>query len=200
MKRNRSYDPDDIDVLIENYTDPCLYQYYDSLLRHRTIIFNSEVGNDIVETVIIPLMNFEKDDNTEPVTLILNTPGGSIDDGLVLLNVIDNYKKPLNIIVMGYACSMGSIILCAGSKNPNVKRLCHKFSYGLIHAGSVFLGGNTSTVKDTVKFNERVEKTIKDYVLANTKITEDEYRESERKEWYLTANDMLEKGMVDEIL
>ena len=200
MKRNRSYDPDDIDVLIENYTDPCLYQYYDSLLRHRTIIFNSEVGNDIVETVIIPLMNFEKDDNTEPVTLILNTPGGSIDDGLVLLNVIDNYKKPLNIIVMGYACSMGSIIICAGSKNPNVKRLCHKFSYGLIHAGSVFLGGNTSTVKDTVKFNERVEKTIKDYVLANTKITEDEYRESERKEWYLTANDMLEKGMVDEIL
>ena len=200
MKRNRSYDPDDIDVLIENYTDPCLYQYYDILLRHRTIIFNSEVGNDIVETVIIPLMNFEKDDNTEPVTLILNTPGGSIDDGLVLLNVIDNYKKPLNIIVMGYACSMGSIILCAGSKNPNVKRLCHKFSYGLIHAGSVFLGGNTSTVKDTVKFNERVEKTIKDYVLANTKITEDEYRESERKEWYLTANDMLEKGMVDEIL
>ena len=145
-------------------------------------------------------MNFEKDDNTEPVTLILNTPGGSIDDGLVLLNVIDNYKKPLNIIVMGYACSMGSIILCAGSKNPNVKRYCHKFSYGLIHAGSVFLGGNTSTVKDTVKFNERVEKTIKNYILENTKITEDEYRESERKEWYLTANDMLEKGMVDEIL
>lgn len=200
MKRNRSYDPDDIDVLIENYTDPCLYQYYDSLLRHRTIIFNSEVGNDIVETVIIPLMNFEKDDNTDPVTLILNTPGGSIDDGLVLLNVIDNYKKPLNIIVMGYACSMGSIILCAGSKNSNVKRFCHKFSYGLIHAGSVFLGGNTSTVKDTVKFNERVEGTIKDYILENTKITEDEYRESERKEWYLTANDMLEKGMVDEIL
>lgn len=200
MKRNKSYDPDDIDTLIENYTDPCLYQYYDSLLRHRTIIFNSEVGNDIVETVIIPLMNFEKDDNTEPVTLILNTPGGSIDDGLVLLNVIDNYKKPLNIIVMGYACSMGSIILCAGSKNPNVKRYCHKFSYGLIHAGSVFLGGNTSTVKDTVKFNERVEKTIKNYILENTKITEDEYHESERKEWYLTANDMLEKGMVDEIL
>lgn len=111
MKKNKSYGPDDIDTPIENYTDPCLYQYYDSLLRHRTIIFNSEVGNDIVETVIIPLMNFEKDDNTEPVTLILNTPGGSIDDGLVLLNVIDNYKKPLNIIVMGYACSMGSIIL-----------------------------------------------------------------------------------------
>lgn len=196
----KSYNIDDLDIVLENYIDPCMYQYYDNLLRHRTIIFNQEVGNDIVETVIMPLLNFEKDDSTEPVTLILNTPGGSINDGLVLVNIIDNYKKPLNIIVMGYACSMGSVILCAGNKNSNVCKFCYKYSFGLIHAGSVFLGGNAATVKDTAKFNEQVDEQIKQYILANTKITEEEYTESERKEWYLTADEMLEKGMVDEIL
>ena len=104
--------------------DPIMYQYFRQLLQKRTIILNSEIDESILETVVLPLKDFEQDTNDTPVTLILNTPGGSVADGLMLCNVIDNYTKPLEILVPSYACSMGTIILCSGNKNPNVIKKC----------------------------------------------------------------------------
>ena len=103
--------------------DPIMYQYFKQLLKNRTIVLNSEIDESILETVVLPLKDFEQDEDNTPVKLILNTPGGSIADGLMLCNIIDNYKKSLEIIVPSYACSMGTIILCAGNKNPNIKPL-----------------------------------------------------------------------------
>jgi len=60
------------------------------------------VDERIVERVAIPLLDFEKDSSNDPVTLIFSTVGGSVSDGFVLCNIIDNYKNPLNIIFLGY--------------------------------------------------------------------------------------------------
>ena len=79
--------------------DPIMYQYFRQLLQKRTIILNSEIDESILETVVLPLKDFEQDTDDTPVTLILNTPGGSVADGLMLCNVIDNYTKPLEILV-----------------------------------------------------------------------------------------------------
>ena len=91
--------------------DPVMFQYFNHYKNHRTIIFNREVNESIVETVILPLKEYEQDNIQEPVKLIISTPGGSVSDGLILCNVIDCYKKPLEIYIYGYACSMGTIIL-----------------------------------------------------------------------------------------
>jgi len=115
--------------------DPIMYQYFKNLLHKRTIILNSEIDENILENVVLPLQDFEEDDSNSPITLILNTPGGSVADGLMLCNIIDNYKKPLNIIVPSYSCSMGTIILCSGNKNPNVTKKCYPFSFALFHSG-----------------------------------------------------------------
>ena len=72
--------------------DPIGYQYFDNLFNHRTIIFNQEVDESIVENVILPLRTFENDDSEEPVSLIINTPGGAALPSLVLINIIDNYN------------------------------------------------------------------------------------------------------------
>ena len=79
--------------------DPITYQYFNQLLNHRTIIFNQEVASDIVEYITTPLKQFEKDDSNEPVTLILSTNGGSTMAGFSLCNIIENYKKPLRVII-----------------------------------------------------------------------------------------------------
>ena len=105
------------------------------MLNKRSIVWNAEINEDIVEKVIIPLLDFEQDNSNDPVTLYLSTIGGSISDALVICNIIDNYKKPLNIIVLGYAASMGTIMLAAGAHNNNVVRKCYPFSYALLHAG-----------------------------------------------------------------
>ena len=180
--------------------DPVMYQYFNHYKNHRTIVFNRAVDDSIVETVILPLQEFENDDINNPVKLIISTPGGSVSDALILCNIIDNYKKPLEIYVYGYACSMGTIILCSGNKNPNVKKYCYPFSFGLFHAGYSAVEGESLSVEDRMEFNKKTDNMIRDYVVDNTNITAEEYKRNERRQWYLDAKEMKEKGLIDIII
>ena len=178
--------------------DPANYQYFNQLINHRTVLFNCEVREDIIERVYIPLREFEQDDSMEPVTLILNSEGGSISDGFFLAYYIAQYSKPLNIIVPGYACSMATVILAGGGKNENVIRSCFPCSYALIHDGYVALAASeTKTANDIMAFNDKVDKQIKDFFIQNTNITEEQYNSHIRHQWFLDANEMLESGLID---
>ena len=181
--------------------DPIVrYQYFENLKR-RTIVFNRMVDEDILEYLILPLRQFEEDDSNEPVNLILNTCGGSTMAGLVVLNLIDNYKKPLNIYVYSYAMSMGAIILAAGNKNPNVRKFAHKFSIGLIHSGDVVLGQSTANqAKDAMNFLQDIDKRIEQYFFENTNFTKAVWKKIKDKEFYMTAEEMKKYGLIDEIL
>lgn len=179
--------------------DPITYQYYKNL-KNRKIIINDQIDAGIVETVMIPLLEMDNDGTRKPIEIILNTVGGSLFDGAALCNIIDNLKAPTTITVMTYAYSMGSIVLMAGYDNPNVKKRCYKFSTALLHAGSSYLEGNSSSVKDQFNFYQKFEEIIKNYTLSHSKITPEEYEKMERYEWYMTSDIMLEKGLVDEII
>lgn len=192
--------PDIFAVLSQTSIDPVDYQYFHQLLDNRTIILNREIGEDIIETVYLPLKDFEKDEDIAPVTLMINSVGGSVSDALFLCNVIDNYKKPLNIIVPAYACSMGTIILCAGKNNPNVTKYCYPFSFGLLHCGQTAVSGETTSVEDVMMFNKTIDNQIKQYIIDNTNITEALYNEHHRKQWYLSAEEMKNYGLVDYII
>lgn len=180
--------------------DPIMYQYFNQLLKKRTIVLNAEIDENILETVVLPLKDFEQDDSFEPVTLILNTPGGSVADGLMLCNVIDNYKIPLEIIVPSYACSMGTIILCSGNKNPNITKKAYPFSFALFHSGQTYVGGESTSVEDVMNFNKSVDNKIRDYIITNTNITEELYDAHHRKQWYISAEEMLKYGLINEII
>lgn len=180
--------------------DPVRYQYFHQLNDNRTIVFNTSVDESIVENVILPLKDFEKDDSDEPVTLILSTPGGSVADGLVLCNVIDGYRKKLNIIVYGYAYSMGFAILCSGSKNPNVSKKCYDFTTALWHPGEAHLSGSTNDINDIQDFNRKIDALIKSYILDNTYISKEIYERNERSQFYFTSSELLAYGIVDEII
>jgi len=192
---------EDLTALLDTSSiDPATYQYFTQLLNNRTIIFNQEVDERIFERVVIPLMDFDKDNSNDPVTLILATVGGSLSDGFILCNIIDQYTKPLNIIVLGYAASMGTIILAAGANNPNVTRKCYPYSYALLHAGSTAFSGESLSVEDAMDFNKRIDKKVRAFITSHTKVTEQEYTDHERKQWFFDAEDMLKYGFVDEII
>ena len=194
-----------LDELLEMLgTSSCLpsaydYQYYKGL-TNRTILINNPIDEGLVETVMIPLLEMDNDGSGEPINIILNTRGGSLFAGMPLCDIIDNLKCPTTITVLTYAYSMGSVILLAGYNNPNVTKRCYKHSTALLHAGSTYLEGNSSSVKDTFNFHQKFEDKIKEYTLSHSKITEAEYNAMERYEWYMTSDDMLEKGLVDEVL
>ena len=180
--------------------DPSMYQYFNQLLQHRTIIFNCDVQEDIIEKEYIPLRDFEKDDSMEPVTIIMNSSGGAVSDGFFLAHYISHYSKPLNIIVPGYACSMAAVILAGGGKNENVIRSCFPCSYALIHDGYVALAAQeTKTANDIMAFNDNVDKQIRKFFIDNTNITEEQYDSHTRHQWFLTSNEMLEAGLIDRV-
>jgi len=120
---------------------------------------NDDITEHIVEYVYLPLKAFEEDDSQAPVTLILNSSGGSVSDGFFLAYYIASYSKPLNIVVLGYACSMATVLLAAGGKNDKVTRKCYPCSYCLIHDGYVALAAaEAKTANDIMAFNNEVDK------------------------------------------
>lgn len=173
---------------------------YDRLLQERKILINDIISENTIEKVVMPLLRMDNDGSGKKITIYINTNGGSVYDGLVLCDIIGQLKTETEVIVLGYAFSMGSIILMSGRNNPNVTRKCYPFSTALIHGGSAYISGSSSQVKDYFKFNEKFEKRIADFIVSHTNLTDDDYAAIERYEAYMDSDEMLEKGLVDEII
>ena len=181
--------------------DAIEYQYFHQMLDNRTIIFNSEISEDIVETLYLPLRDFENDDSDEPITIILNSVGGSVSDGFFLANYLASYKKKINLIVAGYAASMAAVILSAGGKNDNITRYCYPSTYVLIHDGYVALSASEAkTANDIMAFNNLVDENIHKFIITNTNITEELYDSKARKQWFISAEEALELNLIDKIM
>lgn len=190
-----------LDEILANPTEitPATYQYYKNL-KNRTIIINEEISGDIIELAVLPLREMANDGSNKPIKIILSSYGGGVYEGFTLVDEIDRCKCPLEIEIMGVGASMGGLIPMAGYGKPNVKRVCSKFTVGLLHDGNSTVGGTSSKVRDTVKFAERYEKRIKDFMISHSKIDENIYNEIERQEFWMDSSDMLKYGIVDEII
>lgn len=192
----------DINELIQQLSssaDPIMYQYFKNL-KNRKLVINEDISEASIETIALPLLEMDNDGTGEKITIYLNTNGGDVSVGLTICNIIEKLKTPTDVILLSNAYSMGSLILMAGYNNPNVTRKCYPFSTGLIHSGSTYIGGQSNAVKDFFNFNSKYEEMIKDYIISHSAISEEEYIEMERFEWYLTSQDMIEKKLIDEII
>lgn len=186
---------------VEKYGfDPITYQYFHQLFYKRTIVLNDYVSDETVEKVYLPMREFEQDSSTEPVTLILNSGGGSVTNGFYLAQYISMYSKPLNIIVPGMAASMAGIILAGGGKNENVIRYGFPASYVLLHDGYVALESSEArTADDIMEFNKGVDADIQQFIVNNTNITEEEYIAHARKQWFIKGKELKRLGLIDHI-
>lgn len=184
----------------ETSIDPATYQYF-NCLKNRKIIINDSITSEILERVIIPLQEMDNDGSFEPIEIILDTTGGEIYMGFALVDAIEKLQTKTTVRIMGMAMSMGIYIAMAGFNNPNVEVVCTKYSVGLIHAGIVGYGVmEANAARDLSDFNDKYEKTIiRPFVLSHSKITEELCDKIERKEYYMTAEEMVELGIVDRI-
>ena len=173
---------------------------HERLIDERIILINDIISENTIEKVVMPLIRMDSDGTNKKITIYINTNGCEVSNGLVVCDLIKKLKTPTDVIVLGYAYSMGSLILMAGKNNPNVKRYCYPFSTALLHGGSSFVSGTSSQVKDYFKFNEKYEKRIADFIVDHTNLSEDDYAAIERYEAYMDSDEMFEKGLVDEIL
>lgn len=176
------------------------YEYIKHL-EERIILFNEDVNDMQVEKTIVQILRWNREDEGKSVEerkaieILLNTPGGDVYLGMVICDVIKQSVTPITVKILGMAASMGSLIAMASKRT-----VAYPHSNVLIHDGSTFLVGSSNKVKDHMKFQELKDKQIKDFIISNTKITEEKYDEMSDREWWLTAEQALEYGIIDEIL
>lgn len=110
-------------------------QIEDDFLRNRKVFLVGEVNDDSCNELIKQLLYMEGEDNTRPITLFINSPGGNVNSGLAVYDTIRLMKSPVTAIVMGIAASMASIILLAAEKErrfmlPSSRIMIHDCSWG----------------------------------------------------------------------
>lgn len=189
----------DISDLLENATVEEAFFLQD--LRQRKLFLEAEVSVDNVFHIVKNIMQYNAEDKDipveerRPILLYIASPGGSVDAGYQVIDVIKNSITPVYTINIGYWYSMGFLIGISGHKRfalPNSKLL--------LHDGSNFVYDSGAKVQDRLEFSKREEERTKKFVLENTNISEEEYDNNYRVEWYMFADEAKEKGCIDYII
>ena len=176
------------------------YYYYQDL-KQRRLFLQDNVDQWTIAPVVKHIMRFNIEDKGKPVEertpiiLYVSSNGGSVDDGFELIDTILTSKTPVYTVNVGYAYSMGFLILLAGHKRfsmPNAKFL--------LHDGSNFAWGSSAKIRDQMAFQERIDARVKEYVIDRTSITNKEYDKKYRVEWYMFADEAREKGVIDSVV
>ena len=176
------------------------YDIYSRLLKDRIIMLAEDVNPTSANVIIAELLFLESEDPDKEIHFYINSPGGSIVDGMAIIDTMNYIKCPVSTICVGLAASMGSVLLTCGEKG---KRFATPNSEILIHQpliGGNGLSGQTTDVKihtdHLVKTRDKMNKLLSEKTGQSIeKIMEDTERDN-----YMTAEEALKYGLIDEIL
>ena len=107
------------------------YDIYSRLLKERIVFLNGGVDDSVANSICAQLLFLEAEDPDADITFQINSPGGVITAGMAIVDTMDYIKPDINTIVIGQACSMGSVIACKGTPGkrqilPNARHLIHQ--------------------------------------------------------------------------
>ena len=111
------------------------YDIYSRLLKDRVILLEGEVHDQMANLVVAQMLFLESENPEKDIQLYINSPGGSVTAGMAIYDTIQFIKCDVSTIVMGQACSMGSLLAQAGAKDkrfilPNARHMIHQPSGG----------------------------------------------------------------------
>ena len=170
-------------------------------LKNRKLYLTEDIDDCVIDSVVRHILQYNADDkgkpveDRKPILLYCSSNGGEIDPGFELVDVILQSNTPVYTINLGYQYSMGFLIGLAGHK-----RYASKTAKFLMHDGTNFVINSGAKAQDQMEFNKRIEQRIKEYVLAQTKITSEMYDAQMRKEWYMFADEAKNLGVTDYII
>lgn len=174
------------------------FDIFSRLLRDRIIMLNGEVNSAMAATVTAQLLFLDSESN-EPINLYINSPGGSIVDGMAILDTMNYVKSPVHTICMGMAASMGAFLLSQGEPGhryalPNSEIMIHQP-----------LGGYKGQATDIdiharriLKMKEKLTKMLADST--NGKTNPAVMWDNCERDNFLDPEDALNMGLIDKIL
>ena len=176
------------------------YDIFSRLLKDRIIFLGEDVNSTTASLVIAQLLFLESEDPDREISLYINSPGGSITDGMGIVDTMNYIKCPVSTICVGLAASFGAVLLANGEKGkrfatPNAEILIHQ---PLI--GGNGIAGQTTEIKiqaeHMIKTREKLNKLLSDKTGQSVETIE---KDTERDNW-MTAEEALEYGLIDGIM
>lgn len=174
------------------------YDILSRILEDRIVMLCDPVSSDSAQIVIAELLYLDSI-NHDDITLYINSPGGSVTDGLAIYDTMQFIKSDVSVVCMGMAASMGAVLLAGGAKSkryalPNSTIMIHQ---PLINGG---LGGQQTDIMIHAKNLERTRSKLETLLAADTGKTLDEIHAACERDNYMTAEEALEFGLIDSIL
>ncbi|MBR2334229.1 MAG: ATP-dependent Clp endopeptidase proteolytic subunit ClpP [Clostridia bacterium] len=172
------------------------YDIYSRLLEDRIIFLTGEINDAVANTIVAQLIYLEGKDASKDISLYINSPGGSVSAGMAIYDTMNYIKCDVSTICIGMAASMGAFLLSSGAKG---KRYSLPNSKIMIHQP---LGGAQGQASDIAIVAEEILKTKKklnSILAANTGRSIDKVEIDTDRDYYMTADEALNYGIIDRI-
>ena len=185
-----------------NNSDDFYHEIYKKLYNNRILYLNGDIDESMIDYIATPILikNIEEKDipkdELQPITIWLNSYGGSSDVALYLIDVIQNSRIPIHVKVLSVAASAGLYITLACKYRTSSKN-----SIFLLHKGSYSVGGNANAVEDVMDFYKgKVDDVIVSLILTRTKIEKKQLNKIRRNELYVLGEEALNTyGFIDAV-
>lgn len=184
------------------------WDVYSRMLKDRIVFLQGAVEEGMANHLVAQLLLLESQDNETPINMYVNSPGGLVTEGLAIYDTMQFIKSPINTIVIGQAASMGSLLAQAGTGKryitSNARHMVHRVSSGTggtsgsIHVQELEFEDARRRLEESKKLNEKLTNI---YLKHNTAgKTLEELHATMKFDTYLSAEEALEFGLVDEVI
>ena len=173
------------------------YDLYSRLLNDRIVFLNGEVNEASASIIVAELLYLEAQDPDKDIQMYINSPGGSVTDGLAIYDTMQYIKADVATICVGMAASMGAFLLAAGAKG---KRMALPHAEIMIHQVLGGTQGQETDIQIEARHIARIKHTLTEALAASTgKDYEQIYADCERNNW-MTAEEAAEYGLIDKVI
>ena len=173
------------------------YDLVSRLLKDRIILLTEEVNTVSATSIVSQLLFLESEDPDAPITIYINSPGGSISDGLAIYDVMNKVKCPIVTICLGIAASMGAFLLSCGSRGY---RYAMPNSTIMIHQPLGEVQGQATEIEIVAKRILTLRKKMYSIMSKNSNVDEETMAKACERDNYLTPEEALDMGLIDKII
>ncbi|MBP7018072.1 ATP-dependent Clp protease proteolytic subunit [Candidatus Saccharibacteria bacterium] len=173
------------------------YDIYSRLLKERIIFLGTDVNHQSANLIVAQLLHLAHEDPKKDIQLYINSPGGSVYDGLAILDTMEFIKPDVSTISVGFSASMGAVLLAAGAKG---KRFSLPHSKIMIHQPSSGYRGTASDIEIDAKETLEIKRLLEEMMATYTGKTKAQINKDMDRDKYLTAEESKKYGVIDEVI
>jgi len=173
------------------------YDIYSRLLKERIIFIGTEIGDDLASSIIAQLIFLQDEDPLEPISMYINSPGGSITAGLAIYDTMQYIQPEVYTWCVGQAASMAAVLLASGTKGH---RYALPYSRVMIHQPWGQLAGQASDVQIQAEEILRLRSWLNDILAGHTGQDVERIERDTDRDYFMTAQEAADYGLVDSVV